>query len=282
MDATTQTEPIPLRTVPDPDDPDCAQILVEAVVCGVVTPFVLDTGGRRSALAPSPLVDRLPQLGTETSGGVFGSVSSELVRVPELRLGPIALAHAELTVAERHDDHNALGLGRRNLLGMDVLRVRPWELRFSEGTLWVDPPPGEALRYPLVSNAAGHIYLDARFDEVTGTCVWDTGAGITVVDAGFARAHPELLTMFGMGTGTDSNLTTLETPLAMLAGCRIGEVAFSPSKVAIVDLGPANASTDLGFDLILGYPIIRQADWYVDVPGREWSVRPANATDRGR
>jgi predicted aspartyl protease len=257
-------ELVSIEIVPDPEDPTGAELWVEAELNGVPTPFLLDTGARRTTLARSSAAQQLPRTGTENSGGVFGSVASELVHVSQLRFGPVVIADTEVAV------HPTGAV--RNVLGMDVLGLRPWELRFSDATLRFDPPPANMPGQVLARDVGGHLYVDVSCESVAVIGVWDTGAGITVLDEAFADAHADLLCDIGAEVGTDVNGTAVSTPVATLAPCRIGGLEFASSRVAIVNLSSANAAVDRHVDAILGYPLLSQADWFFDPRGGHWSV----------
>jgi predicted aspartyl protease len=264
MHEAARPEQVSIEIVPDPEDPTGAELWVEAELNGVPTPFLLDTGARRTTLARSSAVQQLPRTGTEDSGGVFGSVAAELVRVAELRFGPVVIADAEVAV------HPA-GLVR-NVLGMDVLGLQAWELRFSDATLRFDRPPAKRPGQALARDMGGHLYVDVSCEAASVVGVWDTGAGITVLDQAFARVHADLLSDIGTEVGTDVNGTAVSTPVATLAPCRIGGLEFASSRIAIVEFGGANATVDRHCDAILGYPLLSQADWYFDPRGGHWSV----------
>lgn len=57
-----------------------------------------------------------------------------------------------------------------------------------------------------------------------------------------------------------------------MAGPEIGGRKFHSHRVAAVDLAPLNSTLETPLDLIIGYPTIRQADWFFDFPARRWGV----------
>lgn len=64
----------------------------------------------------------------------------------------------------------------------------------------------------------------------------------------------------------------METPLFIMTSPIIGNYAFSPHKVAGVDLSHVNSHTDIPMDLILGYTTLRQANWLFDFPRKRWAI----------
>ena len=57
-----------------------------------------------------------------------------------------------------------------------------------------------------------------------------------------------------------------------MAGPVIGHRAFERHKAVAVDLARVNETLEHPMDLILGYPLIRQADWLFDFPARRWAM----------
>lgn len=154
-----------------------------------------------------------------------------------------------------------------DVLGQDVLTQFCCHYQFANRTLFLDSTP-IADGQEIFIDAGRHVYLDAdwarRADTVTAAAVFDTGASITLIDTAFANSHPELVTNFSTTTGTDAVGTTMETPMAWLNGPRILCHSFARSPAAIVDLTEANSRLAKPMDLILGWPLISQADWLID------------------
>jgi hypothetical protein len=65
---------------------------------------------------------------------------------------------------------------------------------------------------------------------------------------------------------------TRQTGTYIMGSVRIAGVSFEEQKVAAVDLGAANATLDRPMDLILGYPTLRQATWFLDFPRHQWAL----------
>jgi hypothetical protein len=117
-----------------------------------------------------------------------------------------------------------------------------------------------------------HLYVEASFPSVTANCVWDSGAGMTIVDQAFWSRHRQSFRTVGPRVGMDAageqrSLTTYE-----VSGMLIGGHEFSAHHVAIVNLSAVNETLAQPMDIVLGYPTLRQANWYFDVPQRLWSI----------
>ena len=59
-----------------------------------------------------------------------------------------------------------------------------------------------------------------------------------------------------------------------MAACSIGGRAFPASVAAIADIAGIQRPGDPRFELILGYPVIAQADWSIDLRNGLWGFLP--------
>lgn len=255
--------------VPDEDDPDAAEVLVDGAIDGRPYQFLLDTGAAKSRIQHDDYTSRFAAVGSNHAVGVFDAHSDDLMTVPALTLG--SLARRDFTLVRGSPE----AVGARNLIGMDFLKDYRCHFRFNEQRVSVDDPADVDLSLaaqPLLLGARFHPYVDVHFDAVAAQTVWDTGAGITVVDLGFVRAHPTLFQPAGASLGTDSTGAQMESPLYVMAASRIGGHTFPPHMVACVDLSHVNASTDVSMDMILGYTTLHMANWLFDFPNRRWAV----------
>ncbi|MBK6872151.1 MAG: clan AA aspartic protease [Kineosporiaceae bacterium] len=254
---------VPLIIEPDPDDADCALPWVDVTIAGRVQRWVLDTGAARSQLPNDLLAASWPVVGDLSSSGVFGVASRRLVRVPDLVLGPLRVAALNVTVA---------GPGGEGLLGMDVLASCRFAVRLGAAELVLDADPPSAGTLPLVVDAAAHLYVTIAWPGVSGQACWDSGSAMTLVDVAFHAAHPELFVPAGSSSGEDATGQRQEVPTAVMHGASVGGLRLAAHRVALVDLSAVTSTSGLATDLLLGYPTLRQAEWWFDVPGRRWAV----------
>jgi predicted aspartyl protease len=257
---------IPLIVEPDPDDPDCATVMVDGTIAGRPYRFILDTGAARTQVEADGYTAALSSVAGDSSSGVFASHAHPIVTITNLAVGPLQAATLEVTRAEPVQQYV------RNLLGMDVLGQYCCHFRLDAGVLDLGTPPGHPPEHHLQMDSRGHFYVDVSWPGVTGHACWDSGAGITVVNRDFWRGHPGLFEQIGTSVGTDVTGARAETPILLVAESVIGERPFGRHKVAVVDLSHINGPLDQPIDLILGYPTLRQADWLFDFPARRWTL----------
>lgn len=257
---------IPLIVEPDRDEPECAEVMVDGSIAGRPYRFILDTGAARTHVVADDFTTTLAKYGQHNSSGVFAVSSSPLVTLPELVVGPMAGSTVDALLVD------ATQPGARNLLGMDVLKGHCCHFQFDSQTLVVEGSKALDAMRPLQMDDGSHPYVEVSWPGVTAQCVWDSGAGMTIVDHAFWLKHPDLFEEAGTSVGTDATGTQVETPTFVMAEAEIGGEQFARHKVAVVDLSQANATMDLPMDLILGYTTLRQANWLFDFPAKRWAI----------
>ncbi|HET7012877.1 MAG TPA: aspartyl protease family protein [Streptosporangiaceae bacterium] len=255
---------VPLIIEPEPDDPDAASVMVDAIIAGRPYRLLLDTGAARSQLNSDEYTSALPTMDQAGSAAAFGGVvTMPVVTVTDVVIGPLRLAELDVRRSDR---------ALPQLLGMDVLGRCRWHLQLAAGVLDFDVPPDVKIDNELTLGPRGHVYLEVSWPGIAARACWDTGAGATVVDRAFWLAHPQLFEQIGATGGTDANGRHTETPLLLMNGPVIGTYQFTSHKAVAVDLAPVNSTLEYPMDLILGYPTIRLANWLFDFPARRWTI----------
>jgi hypothetical protein len=249
---------VALEVVPDPDVAGCGYVFVDAHVSGRSVRAVLDTGAVRTKLVDLPPTAR--QVGERQVSGVFGTETVTEWEVADIRLGSL---RADLLIVDRISHVG----GRHPMLGLDLLGTQPWRLDVVDRTLDTGAPlPRSGSSFTRGAN--GHLLTQMRWPTATATALWDTGAGITLIDQRFADSHPNLAQPAGTAVSTDSAGATANTHLARIAGYEIDGVQFRGHTVALADLSAVPDRTDV----IIGYPTIAQARWAMHIPTLRWCV----------
>lgn len=260
---------VPLIVEPDPDEPEAAEVLVDADVDGRSYRLLLDTGAARTSLPWDEYTRKLAVIESDSTSGVFSEMSQELVQVGRIELGPIRRESFTLVRIEQQ------GRDRRGVIGMDLLHDYCCAFDFEAAV--VEVSKGGGCRHAgrpqeLWLDGRHHPYLEVDYNGQTARAVWDTGAGITVVDAAFVERAPELFRATDTSVGTDAAGTERETPMYTMASVALGDIRFPTCRVAAVDLSHVNASIERPMDVILGYNLLRHARWVFDFAERNWSA----------
>ena len=261
---------IPIELRDDPDEPGAAEAYVVATVAGREYRLTLDTGGARSTLPLDDLTSTFARadVDDEPGRGALGPGSADTGRVvvPSIALGPLEVR--DLVVDLAPDGSEA-----PMTLGLDLLRGRRLELRLADLLLGLDTDAPVDAERPLQLSSRSHPQVVVRWGDLEATALFDTGASVTVVDAAFAAEHPDLLEPLRPATSIDAAGNRAETPMARMAGCEIGGRRFDASLAVIVPIRGIQQAGEPGFDLALGVPVIRQADWIIDLAGGVWGFR---------
>ena len=258
---------IPIELRDDPDDPGAAEAYVVVTVAGREYRLILDTGGARSTLPLDDLTSTFARVDVndDRGRGALGpaSVDTGRVVVPSIALGPLEVRDLIVDLAPDGSD-------APTTLGLDVLRGHRLELRLAGATLAMDTDVPVDAERPLPLSSRSHPQVLVRWGDVEANALFDTGASVTVVDAAFAVEHPELLELLPPSTGTDAAGNRAETPMARMAACEVGGRRFDASLATVVPIRGIQRAGDPEFDLILGVPVIRQADWIIDLARGVW------------
>src|SRR5579864_8711373 len=131
-----------LIIVPDRDDPQGAEVLVDGRVGDRRYRFLLDTGASQSQIAFDEYTASFPRIDSVASSGVFGHASRDAIVVPSLVAGPIRAERFTLVRSPKG------AAGGRSLIGMDLLKSYCLEFRFDEARVSVlrAAPPDLGLR----------------------------------------------------------------------------------------------------------------------------------------
>jgi hypothetical protein len=253
----------------DEEDIEAAEVLVDVKIGTRPYRFLLDTGAARTCVVYDSYTSTFESLRKSDSSGVFAKSSDDLITIPSLDLGPISKKN--LTVSRVTGNSP----GMRNLVGMDVLKDFRCHFLFQESRVLIDPiGVAESVGnfHELMYDHKFHPYVDVSLGSASAKAVWDTGAGITVVDASFIEKHPAYFEEVGRSHGTDATGYSVETPMFIMAASTIGNSLFPPHKVAAVDLSQVNSTVEIPMDMILGYSTLSRADWLFDFPGKRWAI----------
>jgi len=248
---------VPVEVEPDPEIPGCGSIFVPLEVGDLVARVVLDTGSPSTTLTEVPSSARAA--GTGTAEGVFGRETVAQWLVESISLGSLRAGPLTVDLIDRHPE-------RHPFVGLDVIGAGPWQLDLADRTLTTDITMANGSG--LTVTETGHLLSAMSWPGVRATALFDTGAGITLIDRRFTDEHPELFEAAGSTIGTDSAGVRHETDLAQVLAYEIEGIAFQGHLVAIADL-PALPDQ---LDVVIGYPTIVQARWSIDIPGRQWQV----------
>lgn len=192
---------VPLVVLPDPDPTDdyAVQAWADVIADGVPVRMLVDTGTPRSALPHvEPFASR-PSRVVPGGSGVFGVPAEEtLVTVDVVATGDQITRQLLVQL-------HPLGRPHPALLGMDVLGAHRCHFHSDDPRIDLDGlAPTDADWAPLVTDPHRTPTIELDWGRTQSTAIWDTGAGVTLVDQSWAQSHPDLVTISNeVGHGTD-------------------------------------------------------------------------------
>lgn len=249
-----------------PDGSDALQAWIDATADNVNLRMLLDTGSAGTDVSRlEPFASRITDA-SSTGKSAFGTVSSTpIAHVHALRVGDLVVEDVLVGVQPADWPHPPL-------LGMDVLSPHLCHFQFGSERLEMDGELPQSAWLPL-KTGKDIPAVDVRWGQTSVSAIWDTGAGMTLVDQTWALAHPDVVTILReTGTGTDSSGHTRSGPTGQLAACRIGNVDFDEQRCGIVDFSDFNAQSASPLCMFVGLPLMSQATWAFDFPGQRWTV----------
>ena len=213
--------------------------------------FVVDTGANRSVVADTVATALgLPEAGSAPVHSIAGLETTSLVRVRQLRVGPVKSGAMRLPVMPRDR------LGADGLLGVDMLRNRRVALNFKDKVFEIsassrrsayspatdtrlklqDPPVLVPARY----RAGQLVILDAEAADQPVAAFLDSGSQITVGNIALRdavlKARPKLRERLISAPLISATGQTIQAELTTLGRLRLGGLAVTNVLVAFAPL----------------------------------------------
>jgi hypothetical protein len=163
----------------------------------------------------------------------------------------------------------------RSALGIDLLSRRPFSLTFRfKPSLHLDPKAPRKL-FSTLEVGSHHLFtVPLAIGKVDSRAMWDSGAGITVVDEKFIQSHPEnFKATDDFETATDGTGKSIPVKAFRAKVIKIGHRTFRNSRVIATDLSVLRANGNPPVQAVIGFNLIRKCDWYFDAKQTKWSVR---------
>ncbi len=247
----------------DDESKETAEVWVNGTLNSNSTSFLFDTGCAQTSIPFNEFTSNLKSLGSQESSGALGKATYELVSIDNLEIGPIQKTNWQVSRAKPNELD-------RNLLGMDILKEYCLQFHFTQNKVKIISHADESLKEDLILDKGSIPYVEITCGKNKAKAVWDSGAGITLVDLAFLKQNSSLFKKLGSTTGTDSTGSTQETPLYEMQPVQIGGRLFPAHPVVAVNLSHINSKAEIPMDFILGYSTLSKASWSLDFPRRKW------------
>jgi len=259
---------IPLIIKFDDDTQETAEIYVEGRMNTENCRFLLDTGCAKTKLMFDDVTGLHESEGSHFSSGALGSSELDLITIDNLQVGPLVKTKFSASRAKK-------GVLDRNLLGMDFLKEHCLHFKFRDKSLHVVRDnkfrsDKSTQKLVLERGLIPYVRVNCGGNEVNA--VWDSGAGITLVDLDFIKRNSPQFEEIGVDVGTDWTGKQQETPIFMMKTLSIAGQKFRPHKVAGLNFSDVNSKIEIPMVFTLGFSTLRQAEWVFDFPNLTWGI----------
>lgn len=228
----------------------------------------LDTGaGDKIVVEAASGFQRYPAISTSSNINSDGvRQSADLIQIGDLRLGGLDLGPLR---AKRRS-----GPPRPPMIGPQAVTKGAFALRFiGKARLLLDAAPPPVPLQPLLPfDRDRHLLMTVSVGSDTVSALFDTGSGLSEVDAGYAAARPDQFLFRGeymrLPGRPDAKLYRMRS--LTVGGRRLEDVSVMASDFSLY----RERSRDATLRLMLGYDVATRADWYFDLARRRWGLYP--------
>jgi hypothetical protein len=239
---------------------------VRCAIDGVATRCFVDTGSGMTLVANSK------RFAAYTNAGVtsFKSASGIAQRAETIRVGGIQID--DVTFQDVKIGRVNFR-GAENTLGIDLLGRQPFAFRFGEkNALILNAARPELPLTTLGVSAQGLLTIPIGVTSAGEVrALWDTGVAVTSVDQSFIQANPENFTATkNHARGVDGAGNAMLLPMYRAKKIVIGEQIFEDVRVIAVDLSVLREGVSKDIQAIVGFNVIRKAEWFFDRKSRLW------------
>lgn len=223
--------------------------------------FLLDTGAAMSCVVDDQQTQAYASVDTRESSGASGIVvSREVIQFERLRLGAVACTDVKMRRG-----------GSRNFLGIDVLGTFIFQIDLQKMKLNIlDSLPAASNATPIRRLNAGHVTIPILIKGNQTSCLFDTGADMTVIDREFIVQNRQWFDLLRTEDGEDGNGHKIDSEIYSCANVEVGGFKVTDVEMAAFDFGPHLRERMEGTPIILGNNVISKATWTFDLKSGHW------------
>lgn len=159
------------------------------------------------------------------------------------------------------------------ILGLDLLSTEAFSIDFEAQILRLNDQSRYDGLNKLTQDSSGHILLPMKVGKeglLNSAGMFDTGAGLSIVDLAFVERHPDLFTVLSENSVVDTHGNKIVTKTVLAHHVKIGELAFTVEYFMAVDLSAAKVEMGENVDFIIGYNVLKTANWYFNLQDLTW------------
>lgn len=223
----------------------------------------IDTGAYGARVRAYPSFDKYPSLGKTRNKGVGGEIiESDLIHLKAIKAGQLEVYRPIVAMLPTTFPHSVLGLEffeAQSRVTFDFPRNQIYQARFQ---------PSCSQKFSLKNNL---IHVPATMGREKIHAGWDTGASLSVVDAGFAKERTELFEFVrDLADGGDANGSPVQAKLYKLKNLSLCGRKLKDIAVVAVDFTePKKEMADFP-DLFIGANLMAGHKWSFNFKDRHW------------
>lgn len=238
-------------------DADSGQFFVTGSVDNVEQDFFLDTGSPHTFVHAIDHLKKKPITHSKSYFSASGQAKQfDYIDVQNLSIGPITSHNVPVALIHDLDSEPPK-------LGLNIFKPHKVEFDFINHQLSAITSLKSETSFEL--GPKGHIQLVANFGNQKVVCIFDTGAGLSVIDSKFVEKYPDFFQLADSeATVGDANDVNTATAIYNVSTFAIGNVDFSNSTVVALDMDDFKSILGVDHMMILGFNHIVGKRWAFD------------------
>lgn len=257
-----------LKIVHDDDEPEAGEFFITGFVDSKPVELFLDTGATFTSVVGQSFLQNYPvekKMEFQGIGGV--SQSGEVICVKGISIGNKSLENQSVVRVQE-------GFGRKSTVGIDLFKDQAFFFDSKNRSLRFDVHSRAKSMdlHPLSIGKKGHIYLPAQvgLNGMTVESIWDTGAGLTLVDISVVNDNLSNFEFVKKSSGDDTTGTSMILSFYKMKYLKVGSNEYRDLLVLAADLAGVRNAIGEDVRMAFGFNAIVQHNWYFDLKNRKW------------
>ncbi len=236
---------------------------------GVEELCVLDTGSALSLIANPEGFEKYPTIGKVRFRSASGiPLETDQIRIETVQIDALTFPNVKFA---RVIPSETL----ESTIGIDLVGKQPFSLRFTKKpSLNLGESPSRTPLTGIEVYKNGVFSIPVELNHVQTKALWDTAAELTVVDQVYVSRNPRNFSFIKeLNSGYDGTGRSIKIRLFKAKNIRIAGHLFRNILVGVLDLATVREGTQQDVQAVIGFNLIRKADWYFDLQNRRWNMK---------
>jgi hypothetical protein len=239
---------------------------ISCVIDGAKERCLLDTGSAMTLVAKSKRFSAYTNLGNFRFSSAAGvPQETETIQIGSIRIDDVDFSRVKVGRTDFS--------GAESTLGIDIVGRQPFAVNFHpRAVLKFNASRPQLPQTTLQVSQQGLISIPITVGDIEAHALWDTGVGLTTVDENFIEAHPEnFKPTKNYMNGVDGAGKSILVQVFRAKKLTIADHTFKDVRVVGLDLTMLREGVHKDIQAVLGFNLIRKANWFFDRKNRLWS-----------